>query len=102
MPNKITATELAKRIDSGEKLQIVDVRTPAEFAACHIIGARNVPLNTIGSSIPGVDPGIPLVVVCQGGIRSAQACQKIAASHGDIWDLAGGTNAWCSSALPTE
>ncbi len=56
---------------------VLDVRTPAEFAAGHIEGALNVPLKELERRIPEIasDKDTPLMVHCQSGGRSAAATQ---------------------------
>jgi len=60
-------------IDDGALL--VDVRTPAEFNAGHLPGAKLIPLNTIKSQIGafGEDKNRPIVVYCKSGSRSGSA-----------------------------
>jgi len=63
----------ARELVTGGAL-LIDVRSPAEFAAGHIDGARNVPVGEIGrrtrelGSIDG-----PVIVYCASGTRSAMA-----------------------------
>ena len=53
--------------------QVVDVRSPAEFAAGHHEGSRNIPLDTLSSPIGALDQGRPVVVCCASGTRSGIA-----------------------------
>ncbi|ABF42084.1 Rhodanese/sulfurtransferase-like protein [Candidatus Koribacter versatilis Ellin345] len=78
-------------LSGGE--QIVDVRTPSEFATGHIAQAVNVPLDQIESRIQDVDPG-PIVLVCKGGTRAKIAANLIAPCRSDVAVLAGGMDAW--------
>lgn len=102
MKQIIQPAELQKRIDSGERVQIVDVRSAFEFASGHIPGAVNVPLSHIESTIAGVDRHEPLVLVCHSGARSLDACQRVAESHPGALNLVGGTSAWRASGLELE
>ena len=43
----IPPTELEKRRADGESVELIDVRTPAEFRGVHAVGARNVPLDEL-------------------------------------------------------
>lgn len=57
---------------------IIDVRTAEEFAAGHIDGAINLPVDQIGEQIKtvkGLKPGSTLLVYCRSGRRSAAAVQ---------------------------
>ena len=51
---------------------ILDVRTEGEYAAGHVPGSRNIPLDRIGAA--ALDRAVPLFVYCRSGARSSQAC----------------------------
>ena len=73
--------------------QIVDVRTPEEYAAGHIPGSRNVPLDDLPRSELPEDPATPLFVCCLSGARSRQAAailRRMGYSH--VTDLGGISN----------
>lgn len=53
--------------------QVVDVRTPAEFAQGHAAGSRNIPLDELGRRMPEIDRAVPVIVCCASGGRSGQA-----------------------------
>lgn len=60
---------------------LVDVRTPEEYAAGHIPGSRNLPLDAlqgIGALAPGRDT--PLFLYCRSGARSGQAARMLQAT----------------------
>ena len=76
----------------GQKVTIVDVRTPAEFAGGHIQGAINVPNENIGSSaVPALpDLDATILVYCRSGSRSAQAARKLlAVGYTNVIDFGG-------------
>lgn len=53
---------------------LVDVRTPGEYAAGHVRGSRNIPLDSIGRHISELKKaGKPVVLVCASGNRSGRA-----------------------------
>jgi rhodanese-related sulfurtransferase len=94
----------AVRLINQDKAVLIDVREPAEFAAGHAAGARNVPLNTLDSAkgLP-TNKAIPLVVVCATGARSSRAAAQLRkAGYSSVHSLAGGTAAWRSASLPIE
>ena len=74
----IDAVELSRLIQSGEAPRVVDVRTPAEVARGTISGALNIELSTLPARLSELDSDGPVVVVCQSGARSAQACAYLA------------------------
>jgi rhodanese-related sulfurtransferase len=72
----ITVEELKKRLDAGEKLNIVDVREPHEHAEFNI-GGLLVPLGRVQTmDIDELEPfkDQELFVYCRSGNRSGQAC----------------------------
>lgn len=81
--------ELQLIIDEGAFL--VDVRTPEEFAAGHVKGSVNIPLDTIGSKITAFKSKKNIVVFCRSGARSGQA--KAILQQNGITDVVNG-GAW--------
>lgn len=86
-----------------EHAGVLDVRSPSEFAGGHITDAINIPLAELESRLGELAKfkGKPLVVNCQGGVRSAKACAMLkAAGFNRLYNLAGGINAWAAAKLP--
>lgn len=100
---QIPPAELAARRAAGP-VELIDVRTPAEFAAAHVPGARNLPLDRLDPAVVAAEARTgPLHVICQGGIRSRKACELLAAAGvADLVDVAGGTSAWIAAGLPVD
>lgn len=100
---EITATELKKRMDAGEDVQIVDVRQPDEFEYAKIEGAKLIPLGEIMRRIDELDDSRELILQCKAGGRSAQAIQFLtrAGYKGEMTNLAGGITAWSNEVDPT-
>ncbi|MEO5660650.1 MAG: rhodanese-like domain-containing protein [Polaromonas sp.] len=88
-----------------QKAVVVDVCDPAEFAAGHVGGAKNVPLGELEARLPGVvkNKGLPLILVCASGARSSRAV-AIAKKLGyeQVQSLSGGLKAWKEANLPIE
>ena len=77
---------------------VLDVRTPSEYQAGHIPGARLVQLDEIENRLQEIPKGVrTLFVVCQGGTRSAAACE-ILSKHGytNLVNIFDGTASWPS------
>ncbi|MET3575472.1 rhodanese-like domain-containing protein [Bhargavaea ullalensis] len=75
--------------------QFIDVRTPAEYKGRHIKEFKNIPLNALPSKAAGLDKAKETVVICQSGMRSAQAA-RILKKQGfeKVTNVRGGMGAW--------
>ena len=80
--------------------QLVDVRSTTEFAAGHMPGAFNIPLDQIELRMADLAGSGPVVLVCQGGTRSRIALELLAGHDRDLKMLDGGTDAWIKSGHP--
>jgi rhodanese-related sulfurtransferase/TusA-related sulfurtransferase len=76
-PYTMTNEEIQAKAASGEKLQILDVREPAEYAFGHISGAISIPLGELEEKMTQLDPNSEYYVVCRTGNRSDMACQML-------------------------
>lgn len=88
---KITAAEAKARIDSGDDVVLLDVRTEAEYAAGHIPNAILIPNETIADQVPALpDFDAELLLYCRSGNRSAQAARKlIDMGYTNVYDFGG-------------
>ena len=99
---EILPSQLAQRLQRGEKLEIIDVREPYEWQIGHIPGARLVPLAQIAEEIPRLDKRRETILYCKVGARSAYAAQQLAnAGVADVRNLAGGILRWIDEVDPT-
>lgn len=87
---------------SGPATVLVDVRTDPELARTGVIeGAVHIPLQTLPQRMGELDQAQPLVIYCQSGARSAQACAFLAARGFDeVFNLRGGILAWAREGHP--
>lgn len=91
----------SSRRDGG--VQIIDVRSPEEWASGHLPGAIHIPLAALPDRVGEIDPATPVVVHCQGGGRSAIAASFMKANGIDgVANLEGGFDAWRARDLPVE
>ncbi|MHB0927677.1 MAG: rhodanese-like domain-containing protein [Candidatus Nanopelagicales bacterium] len=94
--NTVGVADFAKQARAAG-VTVVDVRTPAEYAAGHIAGAINIDLegSTFTSDIAKLDKTKTYAVYCHSGRRSAVATSAMAdAGFGNIYNLDGGIIAW--------
>ena len=67
---EITPRELKERLDRGEKVLLVDVREPHEYAICHIEGATLLPMGYIPANLQKLDVDDDVICYCHHGMRS--------------------------------
>ncbi|MDD3203000.1 MAG: rhodanese-like domain-containing protein [Pygmaiobacter massiliensis] len=92
----LTAQEAKARMDSGDSIVVLDVRTEAEFEEKHIEGAVLIPNETIISEPPAElpDKDAEILIYCRSGNRSRQAAEKlIGMGYSNVYDF-GGINSW--------
>ncbi len=95
----------AVQLINREKAVVIDVCEANEFAAGHVGGARNIPLNQLEEKLTAAvkNKALPVILVCQSGARSNRAV-AIAKKLGyeQAQSLAGGLSAWRTANLPVE
>lgn len=92
----LTAEQAKARMDSGDEIIVLDVRTAEEYAEAHIPGAVLLPNEEIGDTPPAQlpDKGTEILIYCRSGNRSAQAAKKLAAlGYTNVFDF-GGIKDW--------
>ena len=100
---EITAADLKTRLDQREAVQLIDVRSAGEYAAGHIAGTINVPINQLRSALPtlGLDSQRPVVAICQTAHRSPPAVRLLKQAGFEARQLRGGMIAWHRAKFPT-
>lgn len=98
----VSPAETEKLIAERKDLVVLDVRTPEEFAAGHLPGAKNVDfLDANFAKNVAAFAGKPVVVHCAAGSRSAQALPALdAKKFPQVYHLEGGYKAWTSAGKP--
>ncbi len=101
MISEITVTELKQKLDSGEDIQLIDVREPVEYEICHLPSVL-IPLGDISKQVNQVARDKPVVVICHHGFRSAQAILYLNQRFGfkNLINLKGGIHAWALQVDP--
>ena len=98
LPLETTPQEIQRRIDAGERLVLLDVREPEEFAITRIEGATLIPMREVPASLQQLDARADeatLIVFCHHGVRSLNVVHwlrehDVAACQ----SMAGGIDAW--------
>ena len=105
---QIPPMELTRRLASDPKATLLDVRSPAEYQAGHIPGARLLPVDELDASNladiidrADVRAGDPLYLTCHAGKRAEKAAQVLRdAGMEHLTLVQGGTEAWQKAGLP--
>lgn len=92
----ISSSELKELIASGERIQLVDVRSHMEYAAGHLEPSVNIPLDQLGGRIRELNGDFPVYLICQSGKRSKEAYEKLRKDFKNtlICSVAGGINSY--------
>jgi rhodanese-related sulfurtransferase len=101
----VSPAEVAARRSRGLDTDLIDVRTPVEYAEAHAEGAKLVPLDKLDPqavmSGRNGSSDEPLFFICKSGGRSAKAVEKFrAAGIANVISVEGGTAAWERAGLP--
>ncbi len=102
----ITPTDLNAKIQRGEPVELLDVRTPVEFREVHAQIAHNLPLDqldpkAIASKYANTEK--TLYVICRSGGRASKAIEQLAAAGiQNLVNVEGGTLAWDKAGLPVN
>jgi rhodanese-related sulfurtransferase len=88
---------------SDAPLQLIDVRSRAEWLKGHLPGAVSLPLLDIESNVRAIDPTKPSLIYCHEGFRATTAASiLLRESDGQVGILIDGIEGWLASGLPLE
>ncbi len=92
----IEAIELKKRLDSGEEINLIDVREPHEQAIVQFPGAKYIPIGQLARRQEELNPNVDTIFICKEGKRSILAIKtlKEAGYKGACYNLKDGLNTW--------
>lgn len=100
--------ELARRLDAGERVQVLDVRAPERVASGRVAFGSGLDFKNVAASamyaLPSVDalglsPGAPIAVICGHGNSSQRATRFLVERGFDAYSVTGGMAAWESIAV---
>ncbi len=104
MSIKTITPEQFNGLRAVSSLELIDVRTPAEFEQVHAEGATPLPLDQLDAAkfvSSRSSPQEAIYVICKSGGRSARACASLAdAGLETVFNVVGGTDAWVRAGLP--
>ena len=84
-------------------LQIVDVRSPREWATGHVPGARHIFLPELRKRVSELDRAKPTAVYCASGYRASIAASVLKKEgFKELWNVPGSWEAWKKAGFPVE
>lgn len=97
--------EIKRRLDTRDKLTLVDVREDSEWAQGHLPGAVHLGKGVIERDVEQAfpDKDAPLVLYCGGGYRSALAADNLQKmGYTNVLSMDGGWRGWTDAGFPIE
>ena len=84
------------RIIAEKEVQLVDVRTPSEYAEGHISGAVNMDVQgeSFAEQVKTLDKERPVALYCRSGRRSKLAAEQVVQAGFEVDELKGGILSW--------
>ena len=93
--NEIDSESLHRRLEAGEELLLVDIRTPGEVTGGAIPGARMLPMHLLPLQLQELPQDRDLVLYCRSGARSYQSSAYLKQQGwGRVLNLRGGIIDW--------
>ena len=93
MSEFVVVKQLKARCAAGQRMQLVDVRSPSEYGTGHLAGSVNIPLEQVESRLDDLGND-PIVLICKTGNRARMAAGLLMPCRKEISILEGGTDAW--------
>jgi rhodanese-related sulfurtransferase len=97
--------EVKRRLDRGERLNLIDVREESEWAKGHLPGAVHLGKGIIERDVEQrfPDTAAELVLYCGGGFRSALAADNLQKmGYTNVKSMDGGWRGWTEAGFPAE
>ena len=95
---EVSVEEVKRRLDAGERLDLIDVREPFEQRAARIEGAELIPMNSVPEHLEELRAraeAAPLIVICHHGVRSLNVAVWLRRQGVEnCWSMAGGIDLW--------
>lgn len=91
---KISADDVLKRLQQGQSLQLIDVRTKDEVVSGKIPGARHMPLHEFPERMYEIAKDEEYILVCRSGNRSGKAAKLLKQNGFRVLNMSGGMLQW--------
>lgn len=102
---EVEATEVVALGSDAEGVVLLDVRSPAEYAAGHVPGAVNIPVGDLGDRLAELEDARDdeIIVYCEKGGRAATAADALLeAGFAKVGHLVGDMSAWRDAGHPVD
>ncbi len=100
---QIDVAELRARLAEDSRLQLIDVRRPAEWQTGHIAQAAPAPLHELSARAAMLDKHRPVAAICAGGYRSSIATSLLEGLGFErVINVVGGMAAWTGASYEVE
>lgn len=96
----VSVADFEQKLTSSPDAQLVDVRTPGEFAQGHLANAVNISISTPDfiTQLDQLDKNKPVFLYCLSGVRSMRAARQLQEQgFQEIYDLQGGLIKWLNA-----
>lgn len=100
--NQISPKEAYELLQSGDAVEIIDVRQPDEYREGHVEPSRLLPLGELSRKAGELDRSRTLLTLCRSGRRSDIAAKQLAAQGFKVRNIEGGLIAWIGAHLPVS
>jgi rhodanese-related sulfurtransferase len=91
----ITPMEVQNRLEAGEDLLLLDVRSPAEYQAEHLANSTLIPLGALRSRLNEVPRDKEIVAFCKVSLRGYEAAKILqGAGYSQVKVMDGGMTVW--------
>jgi len=98
---EVSVQELKRRLDAGDKLQLIDVREPWEVAIASLPGSTHIPLGQLPARLGELQSDSDIIVMCKSGGRSRRATELLLDRGFErAANLTGGIEAWADEIDP--
>ncbi|MCM3162761.1 MULTISPECIES: rhodanese-like domain-containing protein [Metabacillus] len=87
---EISPEEVQKRLENGEKLELIDVREDEEVEAGMIPQAKHIRMNDIPEHLDALDKDKETIYICRSGGRSGNVCAYLQDKGYDVVNMTGG------------
>lgn len=93
----MTSQTLKEKLDSGENILLIDVRTEKEFESGPTVpGSENIPMEFVASELHkrNIPKDKKIILICRSGNRSGFVTEQLRGLGYDAENLEGGMLSW--------